>query len=157
MIIVNYQELLLPRTSSISPQSCQGHHHLDLLLAAATSSYFYRDLLRASQGRRTTTSSSTDCTAAAQDTAFEPSGAKTANMGASNVMDNVTEHNINAMRGFAVREGQPRPTEDTRNAGRRGRTRAASPCLPRRTRTGAINAKKPVTKFDDDLGRRLPV
>ena len=146
----------LRRTTSTSLQSCQGYRHLELLLLRARTSFseIYCELVEIAVLLR---SSSTDCTAAAQDTAFEPSGAKTANMGASNVMDNVTEHNINAMRGFAVREGQPRPTEDTRNAGRRGRTRAASPCLPRRTRTGAINAKKPVTKFDDDLGRRLPV
>lgn len=68
-------------------------------------------------------------------------------MGDSNVIGNI----INAMRGLTLREGQPRPTKDTENAGGRGRTRTAAPCRLRPTTSGATDDEKPVTKFDHDL------
>ena len=59
---------------------------------------------------------------------------------------------INATRGFVLRESEPRTTEEEGIAGERSSTRAASPCLPRTTRSGASRVEKqPVTKFDDDF------
>ena len=67
---------------------------------------------------------------------------------------NVTGNIINSIRGFAMMEGQSRPaagSEDVLLIGQ-GRTRkgsCAARTLPRTTKNGAIDKKKPVMKFDD--------
>lgn len=63
---------------------------------------------------------------------------------------------INAMTGFAEKEGQglARPVEKTdagNTVGERSPNRAAAPCLllVNTTTSGSINDEKPVLKFDD--------
>lgn len=69
----------------------------------------------------------------------------------SNVMDNIGDTIIDANKEFVGREGESRSTEDGHNAGGRGCTRAALPCLPRTTRCRATNDEEPVTMFDDGV------
>lgn len=143
IIIFIYPELLLRRTRSNSPQSCQGHHHLKLLLLlrARTSTEICYELLRVAvlllqyflvYGLHCCTIRSDGV-----------SRTKTANMGDSNVTPNVTGNLVNFMRILAAMEDQSRSTDDAENA--------AAPCLQRTTTSGENYGEGAVIKFNYDF------